>query len=188
MLSPHHAWRFCDCSYLFSCGKKCRLLDNSSENSHLYLLISFRETGKSAAALGAEHDQDLGIRAAGTQDLDAWLGKRHTPGGLPPGPSAARDPTRPGKWPPHCEENFCVEMPGILDDVKDPFWFWSSFTAHFRRGIHHCRRKVQLEGKGRGSQGDLVSNVCSFILHLQKKSPTPCPVPQKRLFLQTFKN
>ena len=70
-----------------------------------------------------------------------------------------------------------------------PFWLCRVVTAHFRTGVHGAGRAWELEGKGWGSQERLVSNACPFILHLQKKSPTLCPIPQKTsLFLQTFKN
>lgn len=37
--------------------RKSQLSGNSSENSSLYLLISFHEIGKSAVALGCQYDQ-----------------------------------------------------------------------------------------------------------------------------------
>lgn len=152
-------------------------------------MISFHKIGKPAVALGAQHDWGpRGTAQPEARTLMTGLGGDSGEVAYLLAPEAS-DASWSMKWPPCWVMNFCTERLGPLEDIKDSFQFWCSITAHFGRGSYGRGGRWKLEGKGRGSQDDLVSNACSFILHLQKKSPTPLPhSPKNSLFLQTFKN
>lgn len=104
------------------------------------------------------------VPADRTQDLCSWPGRRRGWAGLP-----AREMLREASH----------GGAGGQVTSRIPFWLCCVITAHFRTGVHGAGRAWELEGKGWGSQERLVSNACPFILHLQKKPPTLCPIPQK---------